>query len=186
MMFKTSVSLEEFMRIALDPANTDRRLQRIDGEIIELISSYNASVIAATLTSEVGIFVRQHKLGYMTGADCGYTISGEQYIADGAFVSHEREPKDLNEYYSEVVPDLVIEVLSQSNLGSEDERIKMPRKVANYLAAGCELWLVDPVEEKLERCLPNQPVRTYRNGDTLEGIGILEGFHLEIRSIWPE
>src|SRR3954465_369017 len=79
-LFKPYVSADEFMRIALDPANIDRRLQRIDGEIVELISSYNASVIAATLTCEVGIFVKQHKLGYMTGADCGYTICGEQYI----------------------------------------------------------------------------------------------------------
>jgi len=184
-MFRTSVSLDEFMRIALDPANADRRLQRIDGEIVEYLSSNNASQIAATLTCELGIFVRQHKLGYMTGADCGYTIGGEQYIADGAFVSYEREPENPNEYYPDAPPYLVIEVLSP-NVGGSDEREKLARKVANYLAAGCELWLVDPFEEKLERCLPNQPVHTYRNGDTLEGIGILEGFRLEIRSIWLE
>jgi Uma2 family endonuclease len=185
-MFRTSVSLDEFMRIALDPANADRRLQRIDGEIVEYLSSNHASQIAATLTCEVGIFVRHHKLGYVTGADCGYTISGEQYIPDGAFVSYEREPKDPNEYYSEVAPNLVVEVLSPGNTGSYDEREKLARKVANYLAAGCELWLVDPVEEKLERCIPDQAVRTYRNGDTLEGVGVLDGFKLEISSIWPE
>lgn len=184
-MFRTSVSLDEFMRIALDPANADRRLQRIDGEIVEHISSNYASQIAATLTCEVGIFVRQHKLGYMTGADCGYSISGEQYIADGAFVSYEREPENPSEYYPDAPPNLVIEVLSL-HVGGLDEREKLARKVANYLAAGCELWLVNPVEEKLERCLPNQAVRTYRNGETLEGVGVLEGFKLEIRSIWPE
>jgi Uma2 family endonuclease len=186
MMFKTYVSADEFMRIALDPANADRRLQRIDGEIVELISSYTASVIAATVTCEVGIFVRQHKLGGMTGADCGYTICGEQYIADGAFVSYQREPEDTTEYYPDVAPDLVIEVLSPPHMGSEDERIKMPHKVVNYLAAGCELWLLDPEAEKLERYLPNQPVRTYCNGDILEGVGVLEGFRLEISAIWPQ
>jgi hypothetical protein len=46
--------------------------------------------------------------------------------------------------------------------------------------------LIDPEAEKLERYLPNQPVRTYRNGETLEGLGLLEGFHLAISSIWPE
>ena len=185
-MFKTYVSADEFMRIALDPANADRRLQRIDGEIIELISSYNASVIAATLTCEVGIFVHQHKLGHMTGADCGYTIGGEQYIADGAFVSYQRQPKVSTEFYPKIAPNLAIEVLSPGNMGSFDEREKLARKVANYLVAGCELWLVDPVEEKLERCIPGQAVHTYRNGDILEGIGILEGFRLEISSIWPQ
>ena len=42
-----------------------------------------------------------------------------------------------------------------------------------------------PAAEKLERYLPNQPVRTYRNGEVLEGVGVLEGFRLEISAIWP-
>jgi len=185
-MFKTYVSADEFMRIALDPANADRRLQRIDGEIIELTPNNHAAQIAANIAGEVGIFVRTRKLGRVTGSDGGYTISGEQYIPDCAFVSYQRQPHTTTEAYPEIAPDLVVEVLSPGNMGSTDEREKLARKVANYLAAGCELWLVDPVEEKLERCIPGQAVRTYRNGEILEGVGVLEGFKLEISSIWPQ
>ncbi len=185
-MFKAYVSADEFMRIALDPANADRRLQRIDGEIIEVVSNNKASESASNISGELYSFIRPRKLGRLTSSDGGYTIGGEQYIPDCAFVSYQRQPHSTTEAYPEIAPDLVVEVLSPGNMSSEDERIKMARKVANYLAAGCELWLVDPVEEKLERCIPNQAVRTYRNGDTLEGLGVLEGFKLEISSIWPE
>jgi Uma2 family endonuclease len=101
-------------------------------------------------------------------------------------VSYQRQPKSTTEAYPEIAPDLVVEVLSPGNLSSSDERAKLARKVANYLAAGCELWLIDPEAEKLERYLPNQSVMTYRNGETVEGVGVLAGFHLEISSIWPE
>ncbi len=185
-MFKTYVSADEFLKIALDPANADRRLQRIDGEIVEVVSNNKASESAVNIVIYLGGFVKSHKLGRVTGSDGGYTIADEQYIPDCAFVSYQRQPHTTTEAYPEIVPDLVVEILSPGNLSSSDERAKLARKVANYLAVGCELWLIDPEAEKLERYLPSQPVRTYRNGETLEGIGILEGFRLEISSIWPE
>ena len=185
-MFKTYVSADEFMRMALDPANADRRLQRIDGEIVEVVSNNKTSQSGSNISGELYAFVIPRKLGRITGADGGYTISGEQYIPDCAFVSYQRQPESTTESYPEIAPDLVIEVLSPGNMGNEKEHEKLARKVANYLAAGCELWLVDPVVEKLERYLPAQAVRTYRNGDILEGVGVLEGFRLEISAIWPQ
>jgi Uma2 family endonuclease len=58
-------------------------------------------------------------------------------------------------------------------------------KVANYLMAGRELWLVYPDEKKLEPYVAREPVQTYRSGDTLEGCGLLAGFRLSISSVWP-
>ena len=185
-MVKTYVSADEFMRIALDPANADRRLQRIDGEIVEVVSNNKASESASNMIIFLGAFVKPRKLGRVTGSDGGYTISEEQYIPDCAFVSYQRQPHTTTEAYPEIAPDLVVEVLTPGNIGSSDEREKLTRKVANYLAEGCELWLVDPVEEKLERYLPAQPVRTYRNGDILEGVSLLEGFRLEISAMWSQ
>jgi Uma2 family endonuclease len=124
-------------------------------------------------------------LGRVTGSDGGYTIQGEQYIPDCAFVSRQRQPHTTTESYPEIAPDLFVEVLSPSNTASVDERDRLTRKVANYLSAGCELWLVYPDEEKLERYIAGEPVQTYRSGDTLEGRGLLTGFRLEIASIWP-
>ncbi len=184
-MFQTRLSVEEFMKIALAPENADRRLQLIDGEIVEVVSNNKVSKIAARFITFINGFALPRNIGEMTGADGGFTIEGEQYIPDCAFISYARQPKSTNEAYPSVAPDLVIEVLSPGNMGSIDERNKMLRKVVNYLTAGCELWLVYPDEEKLERYIQGEAVRTYRNGDILEGRGVLEGFRLEISSIWP-
>ena len=184
-MFQTRLSVDEFMQIALAPENADRRLQRIDGEIVEVVSNNKASEISGNLIISIGGFVKPRKLGRITVPDGGYTIEGEQYIPDCAFVTYDRQPQTSSEAYPEIAPDLVIEVLSPGNMHNTNERDKLTRKVANYLAAGCELWLVYPDEEKLERYIAGEAVRTYRNGDILEGRGILEGFRLEISSIWP-
>lgn len=184
-MLKTRVSLDEFLEIALAPENADRHLERIDGEIVEMVSNNQSSRTAIRIATFVNGFALPRNLGEMTGADGGYTIAGEQYIPDCAFVSYARQPHTTNESYPEIAPDLVVEVISPSNLSSVDERDKLTHKVANYLSVGCEVWLVYPDDEKLEQYLPGQPVRVYRNGDTLNGRGALEGFTLEISAIWP-
>lgn len=184
-MLKTRISLDEFLEIALAPENRDRRLQRIDGEMVEVVSNNRTSRTAIRIATFVNGFALPRNLGEMTGADGGYTIAGEQYIPDCAFVSYSRQPHTTHESYPEIAPDLVVEVISPGNLGSVDERDKLTHKVAKYLSVGCEVWLVYPNEEKLEQYLPGQPVRTYHNGDTLQGHGVLEGFTLEISAIWP-
>lgn len=130
-MFKTYVSTDEFMLIALDPANANRRLQRIDGEVFELISSNHSSQKAANIAGEIGIIVRPHALGRITSSNGGYSIGGEQYIPDCTFVSYQLQPHSTIEAYPEIAPDLVVEVLSPGNIGSTDEREKLARKVAN-------------------------------------------------------
>ncbi|MCA0458459.1 MAG: Uma2 family endonuclease [Chloroflexi bacterium] len=184
-MFNTRLSVDEFLRIALAPENADRRLQLIDGEIVEVVSNSKNSRTAVRIATFVNGFALPRNLGEMSGADGGYTIEGEQYIPDCAFVSYQRQPHTTTEAYPDIAPDLVVEVLSPGNMSSTDEREKMFRKIGNYLAAGCELWLVYPDEEKLERYIQGEAVRTYRNGDVLEGRGVLEGFKLEISTIWP-
>lgn len=34
--------------------------------------------------------------------------------------------------------------------------------------------------------MAGQPVQTFRNGDVLEGRGILAGFKLAVSDLWPE
>lgn len=185
-MLKTRLTSEAFLQYALAPENLHRRLELIDGEIVEVVANNKVSRTAARIITFVNGFALPRKLGEMTGADGGYTIMGEQYIPDCALTSYVRQRHATTESYPAIVPDLVVEVLSPGNLSSPDERDKLAHKVANYLKAGCELWLVYPDEEKLERCLPGEAVRTYRSGEVLEGQGVLAGFTLEISTIWPQ
>ncbi len=179
-MFRTRVSIDEFMKLALSPENLERRFERIDGEIIELVSNDKAAEIAGIIIGLLAIFVYPRKLGRIKGADGGYTIAGDQYIPDCSFISYQRQPQTTTESYPEIAPELVVEVRSPGN--SDEE---MTRKVANYLSVGCEVWLINPVDEKVEVYVAGEAVKTYHNGDTLQGRGVLTGFQLEISSIWP-
>ena len=180
------MTIDEFMAFALLPENSERNFELIGGEVTEVVSNNKASEIAGIFVGELYSFVRPRKLGRVTVPDGGYTISGEQYIPDCAFVSYQRQPQTSNEAYPAVAPELVIEVLSPGNLSSSDERDKLTHKVANYLAAGCEVWLVHPDKQIVEVYIAGQPVQTYRNGDVLEGRGLLVGFKLVISDLWPE
>ena len=175
---------DEFMAFVLRPENAERNFELIGGEIIKVVSNNKAAEIAGVFVGELYAFVRPRKLGRVTVPDGGYTISGEQYIPDCAFVSYQRQPQTTTEAYPVVAPELVIEVLSLGNLNSTDERDKRTHKVANYLAAGCEVWLVHPDKQIVEVYIAGQPVQTYRNGDILEGRGLLAGFKLAISDLW--
>jgi Uma2 family endonuclease len=57
-------------------------------------------------------------------------------------------------------------------------------KVANYLAAGTVVWLVDPDAQTLSAYAPASPARTYGIGDTFTGEGVLAGFTLALDEIF--
>ncbi len=180
------ITLDEFMAFALRPENAERNFELIGGEMIEVVSNNKASEIAGVFAGELYTFVRPRKLGRITVSDGGYTISGEQYIPDCAFVSYQRQPHTSTEAYPNVAPELVIEVLSPGNLSSIEEREKLTHTVANYLAAGCEVWLVHPDRQIVEVYITGQPVQTFRNGDVLAGRGILAGFRLAVSDLWSQ
>ena len=48
-------------------------------------------------------------------------------------------------------PDLAVEVLSPTNYADE-----MRIKVVNYLLAGTTVWVVDPINKRVEVYIPNQ------------------------------
>ena len=179
------MTYDEFIVLAMLPENADRNFEFIGGEMIEVVSNNKASEIAGVFVGELYAFVRPRKLGRVTVPDGGYTISGEQYIPDCAFVSYQRQPQTSSEAYPTVAPELVIEVISPGNLNSTNERDKLTHKVANYLAAGCEVWLVYPDRQIVEVYITGQPVQTYRNGDVLEGRGLLKDFKVVISDLWP-
>src|SRR5262245_61677573 len=122
------VSVEEFERIAALPRNAHKRLEFIGGEIVEVVSSSDASEIAAQILIEIGNHVKAHDLGRVTGADGGYKVSGEDYIPDAAFISSARQPKRPHVAWNPLAPDLAVEVVSPT-----DKTKEIAVKVANYI-----------------------------------------------------
>ena len=129
----------------------------------------------------MAVFVRQNKLGYVSGADGGYQIGSERYIPDCAFISKKRYPKPILEAYISVPPDLAVEVLSPSNTPDE-----MAIKVDNYLRAGVVVWVVNADLQRVTVHRPDAAPKTFGIDETLEGGSILPGFTLPVRDIFAD
>jgi Uma2 family endonuclease len=175
-----TISSDEFDRYALLPENRNRLFEFIAGEIVEVVSNPLSSNIGAILSAFIGVFVMQHNLGHVTGADGGYMVGGERYIPDVAFISYKRQRTLVSDDgYNPLAPDLAIEVLSPAN-----SDVDMEVKIANYLAAGTVVWRVKPLEQQIAVFVPHQPVVLLGMGEELDGGTVLPGFKIALKDIF--
>lgn len=72
MVLQRFITADEFDAFVRLPENADRNFELIAGEIVEkMVSNPRSSSIGAVATGALAIFVRQHGLGRVTGADGG-------------------------------------------------------------------------------------------------------------------
>ncbi|MBZ0295054.1 MAG: Uma2 family endonuclease, partial [Anaerolineae bacterium] len=146
------VTIEEFDEFIRQPEHVSRDFELIAGEIVEkMVSKPKASMIAVRIVSLIGTHIQPQKLGRVTGADGGYQVGADRYIPDAAYISKARQPNIPDEAYNPLPPDLAVEVLSPSNTSDE-----MRIKIANYLAAGSVVWVVDGDRQRIEVYQPGQ------------------------------
>jgi Uma2 family endonuclease len=171
---------DDFDRFALLPENRDRLFEFIAGEIVEVVSNPLSSNIAAIMSAFISIFVIQHNLGHVTGADGGYMLGRERYIPDVGFISYKRQRVlASDDGYNPLAPDLAVEVLSPGNL-----EVDMEIKIANYLAGGTVVWRVKPIEQQIAVFVPGAPVKIFGIDDILDGGEVLPGFSLPLKEIF--
>jgi len=173
------MTVEAFDQFVTLPQNANRLFEYIGGEVVEVVSNQVASQIAARISGFIFIYLLNNDIGFITGADGGYRVSGERYIPDVAFVSKVKQAEISNEAYGPNPPDLAVEVLSPSNLAPE-----MRLKIGNYLAAGTLVWVVDPDTKTVEVYTPGKRARRLDVDDTLDGGDVLPGFELAVKDIF--
>jgi Uma2 family endonuclease len=159
----------------------------IDGRIVVMspTGGEHAFIELSTLGSELAVFVRRRKLGWVLGGEVGIYIRRNPdriCAADIAFFSKERLPHKPPKGFIEAAPELVVEVISPTDTW-EDVR----QKLEDYFSIGVQrVWVVEP---------ENRAVLVYRSitemqrlgeGDTLIGEGALEGFTLPVASLFEE
>jgi Uma2 family endonuclease len=159
----------------------------IDGALREAVPCFDEpSRIAYRIGSPLFMFVEEHELGEVFGADGGFRLPGarETVVApDVAFLRIERIPPDHDfQSFFPGAPDLAVEVGSLSNGPAE-----IADKVRRYLAAGSRLvWVVWPLSQTVDVHRPGHELETLHMGDVLDGEDILPGFRLAVRSIFKE
>jgi Uma2 family endonuclease len=176
------LTADEFERFVELPANADKRLEYIAGEVCVLVSNNYSSLVAANILFFIKLYLRESGTqGYVTGADGGYIVAGDRYMPDVAFVSKAKQPEPSHETWNPNAPDLAVEVLSPTD-APDEVRIK----VITYLSAGTIVWLVNPEKKRVEVYTPGPQVDTAEQDETLDGGAILPGFKLAVKDIFPE
>jgi Uma2 family endonuclease len=180
-------------RILIDPApgtatesdviEAARRYSRlfelVDGVLVEKVTGYRESLFALFLARILLEFVEPRNLGLVSGADGTMKLFGGLVrIPDVAFASWDRIPGRVipKEPVPSLTPDLVIEVLSESNTPAE-----MERKRGEYFDSGVRLiWEAD-LELRVVTVFTREGNVTILDATrTLDGGDVLPGFTLPL------
>ena len=164
--------------------------QGVKGELIRGVLHETVSVgkvharIAIRIGGEFDRHVRRHRLGQVGGSDGGVLVERDPDTVrepDIYYVSAARLPlDDQSDGYLEVVPELVVEIVSPSDSPTEvDEKIRM------WLDLGVSMALVvRPANRTIVIRRPGIPDVTLTGEDTLDGGDVLPGFSLPLREMF--
>jgi Uma2 family endonuclease len=173
------LTVDAFEQWAIEPAQVERNYEFIAGEIVPVVANQFSSVIANIIGGYLMIFVKQNRLGWVTGADGGYRVNQDNYIPDVGFITRLRQPEACKTAYNPLAPDLAVEVLSPTDTAS-----LVRLKLMNYIAAGTIVWLVDPEARQIEVYAPGHPAAVIGIDGAVDGGTLLPGFRLAVSDIF--
>ena len=162
----------------------------VRGELIRGVLCETMSVggehaeIVMNLGPILSNFVKPRRLGRLAASDVGVRLRRNPDTVrepDIAFISAQKLPLEIrNVGYYEVVPDLVIEIISPNDRLSE-----VHDKARMWLNYGVSLvWVVYSDSRAVEVHSIDGPVVTLYEDDTLDGGAILPGFTCPVRDIF--
>ncbi|WP_423224652.1 Uma2 family endonuclease [Candidatus Amarolinea aalborgensis] len=155
----------------------------IDGRIVTMTPTGDEhGTIEFNLGGELRAFVRQHRLGRVTGGEVGiYTRRNPDRVraADIAFISTNRMAQPVKGYLA-VAPDLVVDIMSP-----DDRWQDVREKLAEYFAIGVTwVWIVEPSNRKVLVFRSPTAVEEFGDDNTLRGEGVLAGFALKVADLF--
>lgn len=161
----------------------DRLYELVDGILVEKTVGYDESFIAGEILTLLKIFVKRHALGLVAGEGGMLKFDVDLVrIPDVSFVSWQRVPggRFPRERVPLLIPDLAVEVISQSNTPKE-----MAEKLREYFEKGVRLvWFVRP---------KNRVVAVYTSPDDftrltasmrLDGGDVLPAFSVQVGELF--
>jgi Uma2 family endonuclease len=164
-------------------ARGDGLYELVESTLVRKSMGHYESRVAVILLYFIETFLEEHDLGICYGADCTLRLpAGMVRLPDVSFVSWDKLPDRLlpAEAIASLVPDLAVEVLSESNTRGE-----MARKRREYFTAGVRLvWEIDPETETAQVFTSaDEPVEVPADG-SLDGGDVLPGFVVSLRRLF--
>jgi Uma2 family endonuclease len=169
----------------LAAANPDLRIElQGDGTIIVMApaggeSDYQSTEVSAQLRS----WAKADGRGKAFGATLGCNLpDGSTLSPDAAWIPNEMLnalPKSVRKKYLPLVPPFVVEVKSPS-----DSKKELQKKCRQWIANGAELiWLIDGDNRTVWEYFGSSE-QLFENVESMDGKGPVQGFSLDLRSIW--
>jgi Uma2 family endonuclease len=177
------VTAEEFSRLPEPEDGSQQEL--VKGVIVTMPPpSFYHGLVCSMMCRKLGIFLLAQPLGWLTSNDSGVILARNPDTVRGpdlAFWSRETLPQLPREGYPSVPPDLVVEVVSPS-----DVFIHVYRKVQDYLRAGVRMvWILVPEDRSVAVFRSGREAIMLSNGETLSGEDILPGFACPVTELFP-
>jgi Uma2 family endonuclease len=175
-------SLAEFEALRNQPANANRLLELINGEIVEKMPTQEHGLIALNIGAELRTYAKQHKNG-RPGVEVRHQAAGDACNSRLPDVSFTCANTPLVENGSVTgMPDLAVEIKSPSDIIHE-----MRETAAYYLAHGSRLvWLVYPNYRMVEVYRPHADVEILDDEQLLLGHDVLPGFELPVADVFAD
>ena len=149
-----------------------------------MASGHRYGKIAVNLATELNIFAKAKRIGTVVASDSGVWLERDPDTVrepDVAFTSAAKIPLDAEiAGYAEVVPDLVVEIVSPS-----DSRRWARDRAQMWLDHGAPLvWIVHPDTRTIDVYHPGAAAATLHENDSLDGREVLPGFTCSVRTIF--
>lgn len=173
-------TVEKFDDFVELPENQDKLFEYIGGEIVEVPSNPYSSYISGWVHTFINMYLLKHPIGFATGEQGGYMVSGERYVPDVAFISFAKQKELARTGYNLNPPDLAVEVVSPT-----DSEKKLSIKISNYLATQTSVIVIYPEEQEIAIHKPGEPVVILGIEDTLTVESVLPNFKVAVKDIFP-
>ena len=166
-------------------ADDGYRYELVKGELRKMPpAGFEHGIRAAKIGRHLDVYVEQHQLGYVCGAETGFRISRNPDTVrapDAAFVRQTSiEQQGIERGYWEGAPDLAVEVISPNDTDPE-----VSEKVEEWLTAGCMMvWVINPRQETVAVYRAAEEVIILSGDDVLEGGDVVEGFQCRVQQIF--
>ncbi|HZL35738.1 MAG TPA: Uma2 family endonuclease [Tepidisphaeraceae bacterium] len=161
----------------------NRLCELVDGVLVEKPMGIRESLVAVTLSTALSNFVDPRDLGLVSGEGGMIRLfPGMVRIPDVAYISRQRLPGGHvpTDPVPGLAPDLVVEVLSESNTAAE-----MERKRREYFQAGVELVVMVDLEARSVVVYSSvDDFVTLTGKQELEGGSVLPGFSISLERIF--
>lgn len=163
--------------------HTNRLCELVDQTLVEKPMGVLESCLAGDIHWFLKTFVNEQDLGILTVPDGTLRLMpGLVRMPDVAFISWKQLPKRKypNEPIASLIPELAVEVLSESNTRGE-----MERKLREYFFTGTQLvWIVDPIQRIVDVHTAPDKFTRLEESEVLDGGDLLPGFRLPLERLF--